>query len=81
MPLEDKSVRLRIMREISKRQSVDPQRLQVSCINQVCTLSGDLRPLKGFRGVDTRKELTILVDIIQRLPGVREVVTRDVRCR
>ena len=80
MPLEDKSVRLRIMRELAKRQSIDTSRLQVSCINQVCTIIGNLRPLRGSRGVDTRKELAILQDIIVRLPGVREVVTRDVRC-
>lgn len=81
MPLEDKQTRLHIMREISKRQSVDPLRIQVSCINQIATLSGDLRPLRGAKGVDTRKELGIIEDIILRLPKVREVITRDVRCR
>jgi len=80
MPLEDKSVRLRIMREIAKRQSVDTARLQVSCINQVCTITGSLRAVRGARGLDTRKELQTLTEIILRLPGVREVVTRDVRC-
>lgn len=81
MPLEDKSVRLRILREIAKRQSIDPLRLQVSCINQVCTLSGDLRAVRGARGLDTKKELATIADIILRLPGIREVVTNDVRCR
>jgi hypothetical protein len=81
MPLEDKSVRLRILREIARRQSIDPTQLQVACINQICTLSGDMRPMKTARGLDTQKELQILTEIIVRLPGVREVVTRDVRCR
>jgi len=81
MPLEDKETRLHIMREIAKRQSVDPLRLQVSCINQIATITGDLRPLRGAKGVDTRKELVIIEDIILRLPKVREVITRDVRCR
>jgi len=81
MPLEDKSVRLRIMREIAKRQSIDSIRLQVSCINQVCTISGDVRAVRGQRGLDTRKELQTLEEIILRVPGVREVVTRDVRHR
>ncbi|MGD8237317.1 MAG: hypothetical protein PVH68_02080 [Armatimonadota bacterium] len=81
MPLEDKSVRLRVMREIAKRQSIDPLRLQVSCINQICTISGDLRAVRGARGLDTKKELATIEEIILRLPGIREVVTTNVRCR
>ena len=81
MPLEDKSLRLRICREIAKRQSVDSIRLQVACLNNIVTLAGELRALRGTRGVDTRKELEIIREIILQMPQVREVITRDVRCR
>ena len=81
MPLEDKSVRLRIMRELAKRQSVDTSRLTVSCINRICTIAGDLRATRTARGLDTQKELQTIEEIILHLPGIREVVTREVRCR
>ncbi|MFQ6097353.1 MAG: hypothetical protein ACE5O2_06445 [Armatimonadota bacterium] len=79
MPLEDKATRLRILREIAKR-NVDATRLQVSVLNNIVTLTGELRPLRGRMARDTQQELETIREIILHLPKIREVIVRDVRC-
>jgi osmotically-inducible protein OsmY len=79
MPLEDKALRLRIMREIAKR-NVDATRLQVSVLNNIVTLTGELRPLRGRMARDSKQELETIREILLTVPKVREVIVHDVRC-
>jgi hypothetical protein len=79
MPLEDKALRLRIMREIAKR-NVDALRLQVSVLNNIVTLNGELRPLRGRLARNTKEELETIRQILLTIPKVREVIIQDVRC-
>ncbi|MFQ6132462.1 MAG: hypothetical protein ACE5R4_10535 [Armatimonadota bacterium] len=77
MPLEDKQLRLRVMREIARR-NVDSSRLDVEAIGDVVYLRGRLRPLRSQRGkIDMQKELETIKDNIMRLRGVRDVSDRD----
>jgi osmotically-inducible protein OsmY len=77
MPLEDKQLRLRCVREIARRP-VDYSQLRVQALNNVVYLAGTIRPIQ--RGVtDIDKELEIIVEAIQHLPGVKEVVTHELK--
>jgi len=77
MPLEDRRLRLKVIREIARR-SVDSSRLNVEAMGDVVYLRGRLRPLRGQRGkIDMKKELEIIKENILRLPGVRDVSDRD----
>ncbi len=75
MPLEDKQLRLRCMREIARRP-IDYSQLQIQAINGIVRMAGVLRPIRG-NVVDMNRELRIIIDSLERLPKVKEVVTRE----
>ncbi len=75
MPLEDKQLRLRCLREIARRP-IDYSQLQIQAINGIVRMTGVLRPIRG-NVVDMDKELRVIIDSLERLPKVKEVVTRD----
>ncbi len=79
MPLEDKQMWRRVWREIAKRNDLDTSRLVVTCINNVVDLSGVLKANPVRRGLDVKRELETVKDIILALPGVREVTDRNLR--
>ncbi len=77
MPLEDKQLRLRCMREIARR-NVDSSRMDLECRGDVVYMRGRLRPLRG-RGarIDMSKELEAIKQNLLRIPGIRDIVDRD----
>jgi hypothetical protein len=74
MPLEDKSTRRLVEREISKR-SIDSSLLVVTVINGVATFKGRVSPLRGAlgRGVDIKDEMRKIGDAAMLVRGVHEV--------
>jgi len=80
MPLEDKALRLRIMREIGKF-NIDASRIDVKVINQVCYLGGEISRMRNPGApTDLRKVLEQIHDDVEKMPGVTDVVD-DVRFR
>jgi hypothetical protein len=80
MPLEDKQQWRLVWREISKRDGLDTTRMVVSCINNVVDLSGVLKgdAVRG-RNMDLKKEMYTLIELIMKVPRVREVTHRNLR--
>ena len=77
MPLEDKQLRLRCLREVARRP-VDYSQLRIQALNHICYLAGTLRPAR-VGNVDMRKEMEIIVETLGHVPGVKEVVTRELK--
>lgn len=75
MPLEDKQIARRILREIYKLP-LDPALININVINQVCYIGGRLRRSRApeSRGLDMRKLVADLEEMIRRFPGVRDVM-------
>jgi hypothetical protein len=75
MPLEDKTASRRILRECYKLP-FDPTLVTISVVNGVCYVGGRIRRLRNpeGRGIDLKKFVLDLEDIIRRFPGVRDVV-------
>lgn len=72
MPVVDKDLAIRCRREFIRRQGLDPTYIEVSAIQGVVTLRGELRPIRG-QNVDLQHELEIIMQNIRRIPGVRDV--------
>ena len=77
MPLEDKQLRLRCVREIARRP-VDYSQLRIQALNSIIYMAGVLRPLR-VGNVDMEKEMQIILDSLQHIPAVKEVVTRELK--
>lgn len=75
MPLEDKQASRRILREIYKLP-IDPSLVTISVINNVCYVGGRIRRSRTpeSRGVDLRKVVADLAEMIRRFPGIRDVM-------
>jgi hypothetical protein len=75
MPLEDRAASRRVEREIHKLP-LDHSLVTVTVINGVCYVGGRIRRLRNptARGVDLKKVVAEMEDIIRRLPGIRDVV-------
>jgi len=74
MTLADTRLRRDIQKELVKRD-IESNLLQVSVVNFVVYLDGDLRPVRGVQ-FDLRKERDIIEDIVRQFKGVRDVVNR-----
>jgi hypothetical protein len=75
MPLEDKQLRRRVEREISKFP-LDITRMNVRALNEIIYLEGRIRIMRGAadaRGANLDKLLDTLQDVISQMPGVKEV--------
>lgn len=75
MPLEDKSVRRMVEREVAKHP-IDYSLLTVAVINQIAYLGGKVSRLRGAmgRGVDIKRELQLICDAIENMRGINGVV-------
>ena len=73
MTLEDTRLRRLIQRQLVKR-SVDTDKIQVFVTNGVVTLQGELRDRRAGGLIDLRQEREIILDLVRRLPGVRDIV-------
>jgi len=74
MTLADTRMRRDIQRELIKRD-IESNLINVSVINFVVYLQGELRPVRGMI-FDLRKENGIIEDIIRGMKGVRDVVNQ-----
>jgi hypothetical protein len=77
MPLEDKTLRHTIQREVAKfAQSIDDTLMTVAVINGVVYLGGRIRPIRGTagRGVDVKKQVFLMKEVLERTRGVTQVV-------
>ena len=75
MPLEDKQLRRRVEREISKFP-LDITRMNVRALNEIIYLEGRISIMRGAadaRGANLDKLLDTLQDVISQMPGVKEV--------
>ena len=63
------------MREIHKFP-IDPTLINVSVINHVCYIGGRVRRLRNpeTRGLDLKKVLAEMEEVVRGLPGIRDVV-------
>ena len=77
MPLEDKQLRLRCVREVARRP-VDASQLRIQAMNSIIYMAGDLRPMR-VGNVDMEKEMQIIIECIEHIPAVKEVVTRELK--
>jgi len=72
MPLEDKELRLRVMREFARR-SLDTRFLDVYCNKGIVRLGGRVSRMRGA-DLDIREYFAKVVEIIRRIREVRDVV-------
>lgn len=74
MPLEDKAMRLRVTREISKFD-IDTTMLDVKVINQVIYLGGSISPIRApGMPTDLRKLLEQIREDLQKMKGITDIV-------
>ena len=77
MPLEDKTLRHTVEREISKLSGgIDVSLMSVMVVNSVVYLGGRIKPLKGTagRGVDIKKQVNLIQEQLALVRGVTQVV-------
>ena len=80
MPLEDKAMRLRITREISKF-NIDTTRIDVKVINNIVYIGGEVSRLRvPGAPTDVRKVLELIREDIEKMPKITDVVM-DTRVR
>ena len=72
MTLADTRLRRLIQKELVKR-SVNTDKVMVFVTNGVVTLQGEIRDVRGTR-MDLKQEMEIILEVIRRLPGVRDIV-------
>lgn len=72
MPVADKDLAIRCRREFIRRQGLDSTLIEVSAIQGVVTIRGELRPVRG-QDIDLQHELEVIMQSIRRIPGVRDV--------
>ncbi len=74
MPLEDKEMRLRVTREISKFD-VDTTMLDVKVINQVIYLGGSITRIRApGMPSDLRKVLEDIRQDLEKMKGISDIV-------
>ncbi len=75
MPIEDKQATRRVEREIWKLP-IDPTLVTVTVVNGVCYIGGRVRRMRTpeARGVDLKKVMADLEELLRRMPGIRDVV-------
>ena len=73
--LEDKATRRLVEREIAKHP-IDYSLMTVAVINQIAYLGGRVARLRGAmgRGVDVKRELQLICDIVEGMRGINGVV-------
>ncbi len=76
MPLEDSKTRRRVEHELAKHQmDLDFSLTTVAVINQVAYFTGRVRSPRGTgRGVDTKRLMQTVAEIVRTLPGIKDVV-------
>jgi osmotically-inducible protein OsmY len=72
MTLADTRMRRDIQKELVKRE-IESNLINVSVVNAVVYLDGELRAIRGA-SMDCRREREIIEDVITRMKGVRDVV-------
>ena len=72
MTLADTRLRRDIQKELVKRE-IESNLINVSVVNGVVYLEGDLRAIRGTI-MDLRRERDIMDEVIRHLRGVRDVV-------
>jgi hypothetical protein len=75
MPIEDKEVSRRILREIYK-MPIDPTLVTVSCIGGVVYIGGRIRRARTpqTRGLDMKKIIEDIKEYIGKFPRVNDVI-------
>ena len=74
MPLEDKAMRLRITREISKF-NIDTTRIDVKVINNIVYIGGEVSRLRvPGAPTDVRKVLELIREDVEKMPKITDVV-------
>ncbi|MEI6499598.1 MAG: hypothetical protein WCP21_01080 [Armatimonadota bacterium] len=77
MPLEDKTLRHTVEREVSKLSGgIDVSLMSVMVVNSVVYLGGRIKPMKGSagRGVDIKRQVAIIQEQLSLIRGVTQVV-------
>ena len=76
MPLEDKQLRRRVEREISKFP-LDTTRMNIRALNEIIYFEGRVRIMRGAAGASGAsldKILETLQDVLMQTPGVKDVI-------
>ena len=73
MPLADKELRLRVMREFARR-SLDTRFMDCYCSKGVIRLSGRVSAERGT-AVNLKEYFAKVCEIVRRIPEVRDVVS------
>lgn len=74
MPLEDKEMRLRVTREISKFD-INATMLDVKVINQVIYLGGSITRIRApGMPTDLKKVLEAIREDLQKIKGITDIV-------
>ena len=74
MPLEDKSKRLSVMREIAK-YNMDTSLLNIRVINQVCYMDGRISRNRGPGAItNLQKAMSEVEDAVRSMHGINDVV-------
>ncbi|HET6384280.1 MAG TPA: BON domain-containing protein [Armatimonadota bacterium] len=74
MPIEDKQLGLRIMKEFTKRASIDSSDVRIHVSGGTVYLNGRLKGVRGGVGLDLKKEAEIIERNLRTVNGVRDVV-------
>lgn len=75
MATEDKVLALKIRRTLARKE-VDMALMDINCLSGIVNLSGTLRAMRGFHGrLDLDEELGSIMDLIRRIPGVKDVTS------
>jgi osmotically-inducible protein OsmY len=72
MTLQDTRLRRTVQKQLVKR-STDTEQIRVFVTNGIVTLQGELRNRRGATA-DLISEMEIILDLVRRLPGVRDIV-------
>jgi hypothetical protein len=74
MPLEDKTMLVRVRHEISKF-SIDSTRMDIKVINQVAYLGGRVRRIRALGAPSNlKKTMEEIRECLEKLPGINDVV-------
>jgi hypothetical protein len=79
MPLEDKQLRRRCERELSKFP-LDTTKMSVRALNNIIYLEGRIRIMRGAAGAsgaNLDKLIETIQDVLMQMADVREVITAN----
>jgi hypothetical protein len=74
MTVVDSAMTREVLRDISKRSSLDLSGLDVHVMRGVIYLRGKLEKIRGGADTDLQAELHMIIKLLRLKPGIRDVV-------